>query len=73
VAFVKGPFTFGAANGMVRKILPTIEAFDVAVVDLTDVEILDDNAALAIEEMLDKAKDMCRCEGCCTLNDSWIF
>lgn len=57
---MQGPFTFGAANGMIRKVLPVLESYDVSILDLTSMDMLDDNAALAVEEMLDKSSALCR-------------
>jgi hypothetical protein len=34
---VQGPFAFGAANGLLRKVVPSIQQFDAVMLDLTEV------------------------------------
>lgn len=48
----QGVFTFNAANGIVRKLLPTMDKYTVTILDLTNVGVMDDSAALAVEELL---------------------
>lgn len=42
----QGSFAFGAANGLLRKMVPALEQFDVTILDLTDTDDMDDTAAL---------------------------
>jgi SulP family sulfate permease len=46
-----GPFSFGAAKGMARR-LGAANEFDVLVFDLTEVPFLDSSASLALEEAI---------------------
>ena len=48
---LSGPFTFGAAKGMARR-LAAADAFDVLVLDMTDVTFLDSSASMAIEDVI---------------------
>lgn len=48
---MQGSFTFSASNGMLRKMLPKMEDFRASVVDLTNVSLIDGDAALAFEAM----------------------
>lgn len=43
---VQGSFAFGAANGLLRKMVPSLERFQTTVLDLTDTDAMDDTAAL---------------------------
>lgn len=52
-----GSFTFSAANGVLRKVLPRLEDLDGAVLDLSDVNLMDGDSALAIEEMVNRAQE----------------
>lgn len=45
---------FAAANGLVRKVVPAFKQFDAVILDVTEVDPVDDTAALAIEEILAK-------------------
>lgn len=42
----QGSFAFGAANGLLRKMVPALERFDTTILDLTDTDDMDDTAAL---------------------------
>ncbi|CAD7695320.1 unnamed protein product [Ostreobium quekettii] len=55
VVQMHGSFTFSAANGVLRKVLPELENLDGAVLDLSDVNLMDGDSALAIEEMVNRA------------------
>ncbi len=48
---LSGPFTFGAAKGMARR-LAAADAFDVLVLDMTDVTFLDSSASMAIDDVI---------------------
>jgi len=52
---LEGSFAFGAANGLLRKMVPALERFDTTILDLTDTDDMDDTAALAIEELMQQA------------------
>lgn len=54
VVQMHGSFTFSAANGVLRKVLPELQDLDGAVLDLSDVNLMDGDSALAIEEMLNR-------------------
>ncbi len=49
-----GPFSFGAAKGMARRLAAVVE-FDALVLDLADVPFLDSSASLALEEAISQA------------------
>ncbi len=51
-----GPFSFGAAKGMARR-LAAADQFDALVLDLTDVPFLDSSASLALEDAIRQAQD----------------
>jgi SulP family sulfate permease len=48
---LSGPFSFGAAKGMVRR-LGAANEYDVIVFDLTDVPFVDSSASLALEDSI---------------------
>ncbi len=50
-----GPFSFGAAKGMARR-LAAADQYDVLVLDLTDVPLLDSSASMAVEEAILQAE-----------------
>ncbi|HUO82203.1 MAG TPA: SulP family inorganic anion transporter [Gammaproteobacteria bacterium] len=50
-----GPMSFGAANGMTRR-LAGATAHDVLILDLLDVPMMDSSAALAIESIVQRAQ-----------------
>ncbi|HMB59586.1 MAG TPA: STAS domain-containing protein, partial [Xanthomonadales bacterium] len=51
-----GPVSFGAANEMTRK-FGTVGTYEVLVIDLLDVPHIDGSAALALEELIQRAAD----------------
>ncbi len=51
---LSGPFSFGAAKGMARR-LAAADEFDALVLDLADVPFLDSSASLALEEAISQA------------------
>ncbi len=51
---VKGPLSFGAAKGMVRR-LADFKQFDVLVVDLTDVPVMDFTSGRALDDIIGNA------------------
>ncbi len=53
---LSGPFNFGAARGM-RKLLTDVTGYQSLIIDLTAVPMLDTSASLALEEVLDSARD----------------
>lgn len=48
---LSGPFSFGAANGMARR-MADADAYDALIVDLSDVPFLDSSASLAVEAVI---------------------
>lgn len=50
-----GPFSFGAAKGMARR-LAAAGQYDVLILDLTDVPMLDSSASLALEDAILQAE-----------------
>jgi len=52
---LSGPFSFGAAKGMARR-LGAANEYDVLVFDLTDVPFLDSSASLALEDSIRQAQ-----------------
>ena len=48
---LSGPFSFGAAKGMARRLVAA-DAYDALVLDLSDVPFLDSSASLALEEVI---------------------
>lgn len=50
-----GPFSFGAAKGMARR-LAAAGQYDVLILDLTDVPMLDSSASLAVEDAILQAE-----------------
>jgi SulP family sulfate permease len=48
---LSGPFSFGAAKGMARR-LAAADEYDVLIFDLTDVPFLDSSASLALEDAI---------------------
>ena len=52
---LSGPFSFGAAKGMARR-LGAADAYDVLVLDLTEVPFLDSSASLALEDAIAQAQ-----------------
>jgi len=52
---LSGPFSFGAAKGMARR-LAAADEYDVLILDLTDVSFLDSSASLALEEAITTAQ-----------------
>jgi len=51
-----GPMSFGAANEMARRLTSNME-FETLVLDLCDVPMIDSSAALALEEVIERALD----------------
>jgi len=51
-----GPFSFGAAKGMARR-LSAANEFDVLVFDLTEVPFLDSSASLALDDAIRQVQD----------------
>ncbi len=51
-------FTFNAANGILRKLLPAMAYYDANVLDLSNVELLDDTAALAVEDLIEHSHNV---------------
>lgn len=51
-----GPMTFGAANGLTRR-LATIADYKGVILDFTDVPHVDDSAAMALESIIDRAAE----------------
>ena len=51
-----GPFTFGAAKGMARR-LAVADTFDVLILDMSDVSFLDSSATLALEDAIAQVQD----------------
>lgn len=60
IFMLEGSFAFGAANGLLRKMVPSLETFETTVLDLTDTDAMDDTAALAVEELLTKSSSLGR-------------
>lgn len=56
---LRGPLSFGAAKDMVDHMLGG-EPYRVLVLDLSDVSMIDSSAALAIEEVVERARDLDR-------------
>ena len=56
ISELTGPFTFGAARGMVKK-LAEISGYRVLILDLSGVPMLDSSASLAVEEVLLRARE----------------
>ncbi len=52
---LSGPFSFGAAKGMARR-LAAADEFDALVLDLTEVPFLDSSASLALEDAIAQAQ-----------------
>ena len=52
---LSGPFSFGAARGMARR-LAAADAYDALVFDLADVPFLDSSASLALEDAITQAQ-----------------
>ena len=52
---ISGPMSFGAAKGMVRR-LAAFDQFDVLVLDLTDVPLIDYSTSRALEDMILRMK-----------------
>lgn len=48
---LSGPFSFGAASGMARR-MADADAYDALIVDLSDVPFLDSSASLAVEAVI---------------------
>jgi len=53
---LSGPFSFGAAKGMARR-LAAADEYDVLVFDLTEVSFLDSSASLALEDAIRQVQD----------------
>ena len=51
-----GPMTFGAANGLTRR-LANIAAHDMVILDFTDVPHVDDSATMALQTVIRRAKE----------------
>ena len=49
-----GSFTFSAANGILRKVVPAIQPLKSVIVDLSSVSLMDGDAVLAIEQLAQK-------------------
>lgn len=49
---MNGSFTFSAANGMLRKVIPAVDALEATVLDLSSVSLVDGDATLAIEDLV---------------------
>ncbi len=56
---LRGPLSFGAAKDMVDHMLGG-EPYRILILDLTDVPMIDSSAALAIEEVVERARDLGR-------------
>lgn len=56
VLHLSGLMSFGAANEMARRVA-TVGRFDVILIDLVDVPRMDGSAAIALEEIIQRAKD----------------
>lgn len=54
VVKIHGSFTFSAANGILRKVLPTILPLKSVILDLSNVTLMDGDAVLAIEQITQK-------------------
>jgi sulfate permease, SulP family len=53
---LSGPFSFGAAKGMARR-LAAADQYDALILDLTDVPFLDSSASLALEDAIQQAQN----------------
>lgn len=51
-----GPMTFGAANGLTRRLAP-ISDYKGVILDFTDVPHIDDSAAMALESIIERAAE----------------
>ena len=51
-----GPMSFGAANEMARRLTSNVE-YEVLALDLHDVSMIDSSAALALEDVIERALD----------------
>ncbi len=56
ILHMTGPISFGAANEMTRRIA-SVAGYDTLIVDLLDVPRLDGSAALAVEEIIRRARE----------------
>ena len=52
---LSGPFSFGAAKGMARR-LAASDDYDALVLDLREVSFLDSSASLALEDVIKQAQ-----------------
>ena len=52
VVRVHGSFTFSAANGILRKVIPATTEMKAVLLDLSSVTIMDGDAVLAVEQLL---------------------
>jgi len=52
---LSGPFTFGSAKGMVRR-LATVNTYDALVLDMSDVNFMDSSASVAIEDVITQVR-----------------
>ena len=51
-------FTFNAANSILRKLLPAMSFYESNILDLSNVELLDDTAALAVDDLIDHSNSL---------------
>ncbi|MEZ5560154.1 MAG: SulP family inorganic anion transporter [Pseudomonadales bacterium] len=57
VLHLSGLISFGAANDMTRRLMAGRGAYDVLLIDLLDVPHMDGSAALALEQIIERAQD----------------
>ncbi|KAK9842418.1 hypothetical protein WJX84_001428, partial [Apatococcus fuscideae] len=61
-------FTFNAANGILRKLLPAMSYYESNILDLSNVELLDDTAALAVDDLIDHSNSLSKTLYVCGAN-----
>ena len=52
---MSGPFTFGSAKGMVRR-MSMVNAYDALILDMTEVNFVDSSASVAIDDLIQQVK-----------------
>jgi len=51
---MRGSFTFSAANGILRKVVLATMPLDIVVLDLSGVTLIDGDAVLGLETLVEK-------------------
>ena len=65
---LKGPLSFGAANGLVRRI-SAIGGYEILLLDFSDLTMIDSSGSLAIEQIIGQAQSNGRQVLICGLQD----